>query len=101
MSRYINWASGCIDFKIFPNIVITYIDQTDVGDENCRYKNNKIYKNETLVSIQPEAQLMYRDIFNYSEIYGLSKIYLKDNSKISKTFQLINFKFKYNLKKKA
>ena len=87
------------DFKIFPNIVITYIDQTDVGDENCRYKNNKIYKNETLVSIQPEAQLMYRDIFNYSEIYGLSKIYLKDNLKISKTFQLINFKFKYNLKK--
>ena len=87
------------DFKIFPNIVITYIDQTDVGDENCRYKNNKIYKNETLVSIQPEAQLMYRDIFNYSEIYGLSKIYLKDNSKISKTFQLMNFKFKYNLKK--
>ena len=87
------------DFKIFPNIVITYIDQTDVGDENCRYKNNKIYKNETLVSIQPEAQLMYRDIFNYSEIYGLSKIYLKDNSKISKSFQLINFKFKYNLKK--
>ena len=89
------------DFKIFPNIVITYIDQTDVGDENCRYKNNKIYKNETLVSIQPEAQLMYRDIFNYSEIYGLSKIYLKDNSKISKTFQLINFKFKYSLKKMA
>ena len=87
------------DFKIFPNIVITYIDQTDIGDENCRYKNNKTYKNETLVSIQPEAQLMYRDIFNYSEIYGLSKIYLKDNSKISKTFQLINFKFKYNLKK--
>ena len=87
------------DFKIFPNIVITYIDQTDIGDENCRYKNNKIYKNETLVSIQPEAQLMYRDIFNYSEIYGLSKIYLKDNSKISKTFQLINFKFKYSLKK--
>jgi len=87
------------DFKIFPNIVITYIDQTDIGDENCRYKNNKIYKNETLESIQPEAQLMYRSIFNYSEIYGLSKIYLKDNSKISKTFQLINFKYKYSLKK--
>ena len=87
------------DFKIFPNIVITYIDQTDIGDENCRYKNNKIYKNETLESILPEAQLMYRSIFNYSEIYGLSKIYLKDNSKISKTFQLINFKFKYSLKK--
>jgi len=89
------------DFKIFPNIVITYIDQTDIGDENCRYKNNKIYKNETLESIQPEAQLMYRSIFNYSEIYGLSKIYLKDNSKISKTFQLINFKYKYGITKSS
>ena len=29
------------DFKIFPNIIIAYIDQTDIGDENCRYKNNK------------------------------------------------------------
>ena len=65
----------------------------------CSSDLNKIYKNETLESIQPEAQLMYRSIFNYSEIYGLSKIYLKDNSKISKTFQLINFKFKYSLKK--
>ena len=33
------------DFKIFPDVIIAYIDQTDIGDENCRYKNNKIYKN--------------------------------------------------------
>tara|TARA_B100000315_G_scaffold127609_1_gene117358 strand:+ start:11 stop:1174 length:1164 start_codon:yes stop_codon:yes gene_type:complete len=87
------------EFKIFPNVIISYIDQTDIGDENCRYKYNKTYKNGILESVQPEAQLMYRDIFNYSEIYGLSKIYLKNNSKILKTYQLINFKFKYNLKK--
>ena len=31
-------------FKIFPSVIIAYIDQTDVGDENCRYKNNKVYK---------------------------------------------------------
>ena len=30
------------DFKIFPDVIIAYIDQTDIGDENCRYKNNKI-----------------------------------------------------------
>ena len=82
------------EFEIFPNIIISYIDQTDIGDENCRYKNNKFYKNEILVSVQPEAQLMYKDLFNYSQIYGLSKIYLKNNSKILKTYQLINFKFK-------
>jgi len=87
------------EFKIFPNVIISYIDQTDIGDENCRYKNNKTYKNGILESVQPEAQLMYKDIFNYSEIYGLSKIYLKNSSKFIKTFQLINFKFQYNLKK--
>ncbi len=89
------------DFKIFPNIIIAYIDQTDIGDENCRYKNNKVYKDGVLKSIQPEAHLMYRDLFNYSQIYGISKIFLKDNSKISKTFQLINFKFKYNIRKSS
>ena len=89
------------DFKIFPNIIIAYIDQTDIGDENCRYKNNKVYKDGVLKSIQPEAHLMYRDLFNYSQIYGISKIFLKDNSKISKTFQLINFKFKYGITKSS
>ena len=89
------------DFKIFPNIIVAYIDQTDIGDENCRYKNNKVYKDGVLKSIQPEAHLMYRDLFNYSRIYGISKIFLKDNSKISKTFQLINFKFKYGITKSS
>ena len=89
------------DFKILPNIIIAYIDQTDIGDENCRYKNNKVYKDGVLKSIQPEAHLMYRDLFNYSQIYGISKIFLKDNSKILKTFQLINFKFKYGITKSS
>ena len=89
------------DFKIFPDVIIAYIDQTDIGDENCRYKNNKIYKNGILDSIQPEDHLMYRDLFNYSQIYGLSRIYLSNSPKILKTFQLINFKFKYGLTKSS
>ena len=87
------------DYEILPNIVIAYIDQTDIGDENCRYKYNKIYKKNILTSIEPETHLMYRDLFNYFQIYGLSNIYLSNNSKVKKTIQVINFKFKYNLKK--
>ena len=34
------------DFQVFPSIVIAYIDQTDIGDEICRYKNNKECKND-------------------------------------------------------
>ena len=87
------------DFKIFPNIIISYIDLTDLEDENCRYKNNKIYENGILKSVKPESYSMYRTVYNNSRIYGLSRISLSDSSKISKTFQLINFKFEYGLKK--
>ena len=89
------------DFQILPNIVIAYIDQTDLGDENCRYKNIKVFEDGVLKSIQSEAYIMYRDLFNYSQIYGLSKIFLKDESKILKTFHLINFKFKYGISKSS
>ena len=67
------------DFKILPNIVIAYVDQTDIGDENCRYKNHKFFENGVLKSIRPESHLMWRDTFNYSEIYEKSKISLKNN----------------------
>ena len=89
------------DFEILPNIVIAYFDQSDIGDENCRYKNNKIYENGVLKSIQSEPYLMWREAFNYSEIYKLSRISLKETSKVSKTFELINFKFRYGLMKSA
>jgi len=89
------------DFKILPNIVIAYVDQSDIGDENCRYKNNKIYENGVLKSIQPETFLMWREAFNYSEIYKKSKISLKNRSKIVQTFHLVNFKFKYGLIKSS
>ena len=31
------------DFKIFPDTLIILIDQTDLGDEVCRYEKNKVY----------------------------------------------------------
>ena len=89
------------DFKILPNVVIAYFDQSDLGDENCRYKNNKVYENGVLKSIQPESHLMWRETFNYSEIYEKSKIRLKNNSKILQTFFLTNFNFKYGFVKSS
>ena len=38
------------DFNIKPNIVIAYIDQTDIGDELCRYRHSRLYdKNNNLI----------------------------------------------------
>jgi len=89
------------DFKILPNIVIAYIDQSDIGDENCRYKYNRVYENGVLKGIKPETYLMWRETFNYSEVYALSKISLKNTSNISKSFQLVNFKIKYGIAKSS
>ncbi len=30
------------DFDIKPNVVIVYVDQTDIGDEFCRYRNLRV-----------------------------------------------------------
>ena len=89
------------DFKILPNVVIAYVDQSDIGDENCRYKNLRFFENGVLKSIQPESHLMWRETFNYSEIYEKSKIRLKNNSKILQTFFLTNFNFKYGFVKSS
>ena len=32
------------DFNIKPNIVVAYFDQTDFGDELCRYKDKRTYE---------------------------------------------------------
>ena len=89
------------DFKILPNVVIAYVDQSDIGDEYCRYKNHRFYENGVLKSIQPESHLMWRETFNYSEIYEKSKIRLKNKSKILQTFFLTNFNFKYGFVKSS
>ena len=89
------------DFKILPNIIIAYVDQSDIGDEYCRYKNHRFYENGVLKSIQPESHLMWRETFNYSEIYEKSKIRLKNKSKILQTFFLTNFNFKYGFVKSS
>ena len=44
---------------------------------------------------------MWREAFNYSEIYVKSKISLKNKSKILQTFHLVNFNLKYGLVKSS
>ena len=89
------------DFEIFPNIIIGFINQDDIGDEICRYKKNKIYIDGVLNSVEPETDFMGKGWFNHSKNYTLSRIYLSNNSKITKTFQLINFKYKYSLSRSS
>ena len=81
------------DFNIKPSILILYIDQTDIGDEYCRYRERKIYDNKkNLISI--ERFDFDKQVFNGLKIYEYSKIKLNDNY-ILKFINLSNFTIQY------
>ena len=62
------------DFLINPEILVIYIDQTDIGDEYCRYKHNKIYlKNGNFSHVQREK--FTRATYDYSKLYLYSDLY--------------------------
>jgi len=51
------------DFKIFPYMVVIYIDQTDIYDEVCRYRFRKKYYNNLLISISEEKRPLSRHFY--------------------------------------
>ena len=80
-------------FKIQPDFLITYIDQTDITDENCRYKNLKKYDvDENLVSVAYEKYPLFIDSFNIDRIIRISEISLTNGSKIYKVYKYLNYK---------
>ena len=83
------------DYDIRPENVIIYIDQTDMGDELCRYKNLIQYdKEKKFVKVGAERYPYSQDVFNLHEKIYLSKIELSNVSKLKKTQYYINYKIK-------
>ncbi len=82
------------DFKIYPNIIVAYFDQSDVGDEICRYKDKKIYNDKNQL-IRIEEEKYSRNIFNYTKLHNESHILLSNKSNFSKSISLFNFNLKY------
>ncbi|MDC0164287.1 hypothetical protein OAI51_00935 [Candidatus Pelagibacter bacterium] len=66
------------DFNIRPQVLIINIDQTDIGDEICRYKDKKIYSSEgNLIRVHREEYT--RATYDYSKIYLYSELYFSNN----------------------
>ena len=82
------------DFGIKPSIVISYIDQTDIGDELCRYKDKLEFNKENkLIGVKRESYS--RATYDYTKFYNISEILLSNNIKTLKAFRLTNFFIKY------
>ena len=78
------------DFNFKPNIVVAYIDQTDIGDELCRYKDQSVYdNNKNLVAVKNERYS--RATYDYTKIYNISEIVLLNKSQLKRNFKFTNF----------
>jgi len=82
------------EFKIDPDYIVVYIDQTDFGDELCRYKKNKYYSvdNNELIGVNP-------DLIKIPKLIRISEISSSNNIKIIKDIKIFNFflNLKYQL----
>ena len=86
------------DFNIHPDIIVAYIDQTDIGDEICRYKDKRYFNSENkLIGVKSEK--FSRSIFDYSRIYRWSEINLNTKNNLIKTLFYTNFFFEFKIKR--
>jgi len=88
------------DFNIYPDILVAYIDPTDIGDEICRYKNRRIFnKNNELVKIRTPYYSRHT-AFDYTKVHHESAILISKNTDILKAIQLMNFNLKLKILKR-
>ena len=85
------------DFGISPKIIIIHIDQTDIGDEFCRYKERKKFNKKGHI-VAVERFNFDKEVFNGQKIYKYSEIKLKKYSVI-RFIGLSNFTISYFVRK--
>ena len=86
------------NFGIKPNVVVIYVDQTDIGDELCRYKNLlEVDSDGNLISVNMEKFPLYNSPFNLHEKIYFSEIQAKNKNKVVTTQLFINYKVKKSL----
>ena len=78
------------NYKIKPDYLIAIIDQTDIGDELCRYKN-KILENVDGSVKQIKREYNTGATLDYSKYYSISEILLSKKSLIN--FHITNHYF--------
>ncbi len=83
------------DFKIKPNIVIAIIDSTDIGDENCRYKELIEIKYNKITKVQKVKNR--GEFYFYENNFLFSEIYLSKFPKVIFIPKIIKHFIKYNL----
>jgi hypothetical protein len=81
------------NFNIDPNIIVVGIDQTDIGDELCRYKNKRSYVNNELI-VEPYKNASEGYLYNLDETFKRIEILNSNKLSIIKLLLLSTIKAK-------
>jgi len=77
------------EFNIKPDIVLVYIDQTDIGDENCRYKDRKIENSYFL-----KAEFHSNRVYDFTKLLAYSRINAETENTLLNVLKTNNFYIK-------
>ncbi len=84
------------DWDINPNIIVSIFDQTDIGDELCRYKDYREISSTGDIIVKKFGKNDLDEVYNYQHFLDRHKIFYSDDLKFIKILKL----FKQQIKKK-
>ena len=88
------------DWDIRPDYIISIFDQTDIGDELCRYKNYRSKNDRNEVYVNSFNNDNVNDPYNYDHFLKRNKIFYSDDLDFIKILKIAYLKLKHNNKKK-
>ena len=80
------------NFGIDPEIIVVGIDQTDIGDELCRYKKKRKYVNNELI-VEPYKIASEGYLYNMDNTFKRIEYLNSDKLSIVKLFLVLGLKF--------
>ncbi len=88
------------EYKIIPKYIISIFDQSDFGDELCRYKELRYKKNNKIYVKNYSDNKYINDPFNYIRDMELANIFYSESLDIVKVFKIGYLKIKQRFQKK-
>ena len=82
------------DWGINPDIIISIFDQTDIGDELCRYKNYRVISASGDIIVKKFEKNSIDEVYNYSHFLDRHKIFYSNDLKFIKIIKLLNQQIK-------
>lgn len=78
------------DWNINPDIIVSIFDQTDIGDELCRYKDYRLITSAGDIIVKKFNRKDLHEVYNYTRFLDRHEIFYSNDYKFIKILKLIN-----------